>query len=74
MYALPILYNHTPVEKLIVLTSQRSTVFRSFCIIIIIIIIIASYCYKKSYSVHIKYYSKQGEKIMVLVRILMSKS
>jgi hypothetical protein len=48
-----------------------------------------SYCYKKaiehyiiiiivtvtkSYSVYIKYYSKQGEKIMVLVRILMSKS
>jgi hypothetical protein len=31
---------------------------------------------KKSYSVYIniKYYSKQGEKIMVLVRILMSKS
>jgi hypothetical protein len=29
-----------------------------------------SYCYKKSYSVsYIKYYSKQGEKIMVLVRI-----
>jgi hypothetical protein len=33
-----------------------------------------SYCYNKSYSVYIKYYSKQGEKIMVLVRILMSKS
>jgi hypothetical protein len=30
-----------------------------------------SYCYKKSYSVYIKYYSKQGEKIMVLVRILL---
>jgi hypothetical protein len=28
----------------------------------------------KSYSVYIKYYSKQGEKIVVLVRILMSKS
>jgi hypothetical protein len=23
-----------------------------------------SYCYKKSYSVYIKYYSKQGEKII----------
>jgi hypothetical protein len=27
----------------------------------------------KSYSVYIKYYSKQGEKIMVLVRIIVSK-
>jgi hypothetical protein len=32
-------------------------------------------CTKKSYSpVYIKYYSKQGDKIVVLVRILMSKS
>jgi hypothetical protein len=29
---------------------------------------------QKSYSVYIKYHSKQGEKIVVLVRILMSKS
>jgi hypothetical protein len=36
--------------------------------IIIIIIVTVT----KSYSVYIKYYSKQGEKIMVLVRILMS--
>jgi hypothetical protein len=41
-------------------------------VIIIIIIIIVTVT--KSYSVYIKYYSKQGEKIMVLVRILMSKS
>jgi hypothetical protein len=38
--------------------------------IIIIIIVTVT----KSYSVYIKYYSKQGEKNMVLVRILMSKS
>jgi hypothetical protein len=41
------------------------------CLMIIIIIIVTV---TKSYSVYIKYYSKQGEKIMVLVRILMSKS
>jgi hypothetical protein len=40
----------------------------------IIIIIIVSVTVTKSYSVYIKYYSKQGEKIVVLVRILMSKS
>jgi hypothetical protein len=40
--------------------------------IMIIIIIIVTVT--KSYSVYIKYYSKQGDKIVVLVRILMSKS
>jgi hypothetical protein len=33
-----------------------------------------SYCYKKLFSIYIKYYSKQGEKIVVLARILKSKS
>jgi hypothetical protein len=38
------------------------------------IIIIKIVTVTKSYSVYIKYYSKQGEKIVVLVRILMSGS
>jgi hypothetical protein len=37
---------------------------------VLLILIYNSYCYKKA----IQYYSKQGEKIVVLVRILMSKS
>jgi hypothetical protein len=47
---------------------QNSKYLPYFIIIIIIIIVTVT----KSYSVYIKYYSKQGEKIMVLVRILMS--
>jgi hypothetical protein len=39
---------------------------------VVVIIIIVTVI--KSYSVYMKYYSKQGEKIVVLVRILMSKS
>jgi hypothetical protein len=46
-----------------------SEVYAPHDIIIIIIVTVT-----KSYSVYIKYYSKQGEKIMILVRILMSKS
>jgi hypothetical protein len=43
-------------------------IINNYKIIIIIVTV------TKSYSVYIKYYSKQGEKIVVLVGILMSKS
>jgi hypothetical protein len=45
-----------------------------YCLLLLLLIIIIIVTVTKSYSVYIKYYSKQGEKIMVLVRILMSKS
>jgi hypothetical protein len=45
-----------------------------YFLVLLIIIIIIIVTVTKSYSVYIKYYTKQGEKIVVLVRILMSKS
>jgi hypothetical protein len=54
---------------IVIVDSSKNTTYYILLLLIIIIVTVT-----KSYSVYIKYYSKQGEKIMVLVRILMSKS